>query len=69
MTKSTEANELLTLQEFCIRTSMSVHWGRAAVAQRKIAIVRIGRAIRVPLSEVGRLIEVGLIPPRRSTLP
>jgi hypothetical protein len=65
MTKHSDESELLTLQQFCTRTSMSLHWGRAAVAQRKISVVRIGRAVRVPMSEVSRLIDFGLIPARR----
>ena len=46
---------------------VSIHTIRAWIAQRRIAHVRLGRAIRVPRSEIARLLEVGFVPARRSS--
>lgn len=35
------------------------------IGERRIEVVRLGRAVRVPLSEVERLIEEGTSPARR----
>jgi len=48
--------EMLGLKESTIR---------AWIARRRIGIVRLGRAIRVPLEEADRLIAEGTIPPKR----
>ena len=36
------------------------------IAQRKLAIVRVGRSVRVPATELDRLIEEGTVPTRES---
>jgi excisionase family DNA binding protein len=38
---------------------------RAWIAQRRIAVARIGRSVRVPEDEIRRLIEEGTIPARK----
>ena len=48
--------ELLGLREATIRS-----W----IAQRRIGIVRLGRAVRVPLEEAERLIAEGTIPRKK----
>lgn len=57
-------NMLLTLPEFCAATGMSLAWGRSAIASRRIAVVRIGRSVRIPATELRRIIEHGLVPAR-----
>ena len=44
---------------------VSVHTVRAWVAQRRIGHIRLGRAIRIPGSEIRRLLDTGFVPPRR----
>ena len=44
---------------------VSIHTVRTWIAQRRIGHVRLGRAIRVPRSEIERLLEVGFVPPLR----
>lgn len=46
--------------------NLSIHTVRAWIAQRRIAHVRLGRAIRIPVSEIQRLLNSGLTPVRRS---
>jgi excisionase family DNA binding protein len=36
---------------------------RAWIARRKIGVIRLGRAVRIPFSEIQRLIDAGTIPP------
>lgn len=35
------------------------------IGERRIEVVRLGRAVRVPLSEIERLVEEGTTPARR----
>ena len=44
---------------------LSVHTIRAWIAQRRIAHVRLGRAIRISRAEIQRLLDAGLTPARR----
>lgn len=41
---------------------LSVHTIRAWIARRKISSVRLGRAVRIPASEIMRLLDQGTIP-------
>jgi excisionase family DNA binding protein len=56
---------LLTVVEFCKRLGMSEHWGRKMLALKKLAVVRLGRSIRIPESELVRLVRENLRPPRK----
>jgi excisionase family DNA binding protein len=58
-------NGVLTVSETAAALNLSVHTIRAWIATRKIAHVRLGRAIRVPSAEVRRLVDEGLIPAAR----
>ena len=44
---------------------LSVHTMRAWISQRRIGYVRLGRAVRIPESEVLRLLEEGFVPAKR----
>jgi excisionase family DNA binding protein len=55
---------MLTVHEAAARLGLRDSTLRAWIAQRRIGIVRLGRAIRIPLKEVERLIAVGTIPAR-----
>jgi excisionase family DNA binding protein len=54
--KVPEAAELLALSKKTV-------W--AWIGDRRIGVVRLGRAVRVPMSEIDRLIEEGTTPARR----
>ena len=51
----TETAKLLNLSEACIR---------AWILKRKIGVVKLGRAVRVPQSEVRRVLDEGAVPAR-----
>ena len=55
-----------TVREAAHELSLSIHTVRAWVAQRRIAHVRLGRAIRIPASEIRRVLQAGLRPAQRS---
>ncbi len=38
---------------------------RAWIAQRRLGHIRLGRAIRVPVEEIRRILEAGYVPPER----
>jgi excisionase family DNA binding protein len=53
---------LRTIRQAAADLGLSVHTIRAWIATRRIAYVRLGRAVRVPADEIERLIERGTIP-------
>lgn len=54
--------QLLTIPETGDALTLKNKTIRAWIAQRRIGCVRLGRSIRVPLSEVKRLINEGSTP-------
>jgi len=54
--KVPEAAEILSLSQKTVW-----QW----IGERRIGVVRLGRAVRVPLSEIDRLMEEGTTPARR----
>lgn len=55
---------LLRVDESADRLGMKVVTIRSWVAKRKIGFVRLGRSIRIPESEISRLISENTVPPR-----
>jgi len=60
MDKQTSA--LLSVQEFAGALNITVSCARRWVLERKVSTVKLGRLIRVPASEVERLVTTGLRP-------
>lgn len=60
-----EQNQLLTVSEFADLIRMKPSGIRRWILERKIAVVRIGRLVRIPVSEVDRLITSGTRPAKR----
>jgi excisionase family DNA binding protein len=58
-------SRLVTVTQFAELLGLKESTIRAWIARRRIGIVRLGRAIRVPLEEADRLIAEGTIPPKR----
>jgi excisionase family DNA binding protein len=56
---------LLRIDEAAIALGLSPKTLRDWIAQRRLEIVRLGRAIRVSESEVARIIADGTVPARR----
>jgi excisionase family DNA binding protein len=57
-----EVGSLLTVEEFAERTKLKPPTIRTWIARRRIAVVRLGRAIRIPAAELERLCETGFVP-------
>jgi excisionase family DNA binding protein len=53
---------LLSNQRFCERLGMSEEWGRKRIARGEVAVVRIGRSVRIPEEELDRFIDTNLVP-------
>ena len=51
-----------TVQEAADELGLSVHTIRAWVASRRLAHLRLGRAIRIPAAEIRRVIEESTVP-------
>jgi len=55
---------LLSVQEFAEALNITVACVRRWILERRVATVKLGRLIRIPASEVERLVESGLRPAR-----
>jgi len=58
------ADHMLTVPEAAARLGLSVATIRAWLARRKLGAVHLGRSVRIPESEITRMITRGFIPPR-----
>ena len=61
-THRSPAERLRTVAEAAQEFGLSVHTVRAWVAARRIAHVRLGRAIRIPAEEIRRIIQENTVP-------
>jgi len=52
-------NELLTIPEFADKMRIKPSCARRWIRERKITFVHVGRLVRIPATEVVRLIQVG----------
>lgn len=59
---------LLTLRQASEELGVAVVTLRTWAAQRRVAVVRLGRAVRIPQSEIDRLIQRGTVPAREERL-
>jgi len=59
-----ERREWLTVNEFADELGISVAAVRRWLLERRISSTRIGRLVRIPASEINRLVEMGLRPAR-----
>jgi excisionase family DNA binding protein len=57
--------KLLKVPEAAAMLSLSQKTVWQWIGERRIGVIRLGRAVRVPISEVDRLIEEGSSPARR----
>jgi excisionase family DNA binding protein len=55
-------DQLLSVEMAALRLGLKPITVRAWIAQRRIAVVRLGRRVLVPESEVTRLIKGNLVP-------
>jgi excisionase family DNA binding protein len=52
----------LTVVDAAARLGLSSHTIRAWIGQRRIAYIRLGRAIRIPAAEIERLLSENTVP-------
>ena len=55
-------NEAKTVRETAEELGLSPATVRAWIRERRIGYVRLGRAVRIPASEIRRLVERGTVP-------
>lgn len=60
--KTPPKKRLLTIKEAAAELALSEPGLRLWVARRKIAVVRLGRSLRIPAGELERFIEENLVP-------
>jgi len=58
------ASNLLTVKQSACELGLSCACLRSWISQRRIGYTRLGRAIRIPASEIRRLIDSGYVPAR-----
>ena len=51
-----------TVEEAAHALGLSIHTVRAWIAQRRIAYLRLGRAIRIPAAEIERILAESIVP-------
>lgn len=61
---SNESSVLLSVREFAAALNITVSCARRWILERRIAVIKLGRLVRVPRSEVQRLVSSGLRPSR-----
>jgi excisionase family DNA binding protein len=61
-----DAAKLLTVPQAAAALALKPKTIRAWIAARRIGCIRLGGAVRIPASEITRLIEDGTIPARLS---
>ena len=54
-----------TVGQAALELNLSRATIRAWIAQRRLGHVRLGRAIRIPVQEIQRVLEGGYVPPER----
>lgn len=64
----TPVTRLLTLKECAARTATTERWWRRCVFERRVAVVRLGRLVRIEEAEVERLLEAAREPARQDEL-
>jgi excisionase family DNA binding protein len=57
-------DRMLTVPEAAARLGLSVATIRAWISRRRLAHVHLGRAVRVPESQIAKIISDGFVPAR-----
>lgn len=63
--RQTRPGQLRTVGQVAVELSVAPSTVRAWIAQRRLGHVRLGRAIRVPSTEIARVMEEGFTPPMK----
>lgn len=62
MSSEAQSTQLLTVKEFAERVALKPATIRRKILECQVAFVKIGRAVRLPIEEVHRLIRDGFRP-------
>ena len=62
MAANLQLGRQLTVREAAAVLNLSIHTLRFWIATRRIGYVRMGRAIRIPMSECQRIVDEGTVP-------
>lgn len=60
-----QKSNLLTVQEAAAELGLAAITIRVWLAQRRMGHVKLGRSVRIPASEVSKIIEKGFVPAER----
>ncbi len=60
--KAKQRQTFLTVKQFAAELGLAEVTVRVWLAARKLAFVRFGRAVRIPVSEIQRLVDEGMNP-------
>lgn len=55
-------SDLLTIPQFATALSVTIACVRRWIIEKRVAVVKLGRLVRIPHTEVGRLIADGFRP-------
>jgi excisionase family DNA binding protein len=61
---NSQSSSLLSVPEFAAALNVSLACARRWILERRVATIKLGRLVRIPTSEVERLISSGLRPAR-----
>ena len=59
-------NQPRTVEQAAAELNLSKATIRAWIAQRRLGHIRLGRAIRVPVAEIQRVLQTGFVPAGRT---
>jgi excisionase family DNA binding protein len=57
-------SDLITIPEFATRLKVTVACVRRWIIEKRVATVKLGRLVRIPVSEADRMIDEGFRPAR-----
>jgi excisionase family DNA binding protein len=60
-----EMDHLLTINEFAVALRIKVSCVRRWIYERRVTVVRVGRLVRIPSSELVRFVREGTRPAKR----
>ncbi|MDQ3531403.1 MAG: helix-turn-helix domain-containing protein [Actinomycetota bacterium] len=60
------SNRLLTVPEAAARLNVTERWVRRAIFEKRFAVVRLGRLVRVPAEALDAYVDANAVPAARS---
>ncbi len=66
MTAIPKARKAMSCKSAAETTETSQPFWRKLIAQRRIEVIRLGRAVRIPVEEIDRIMREGTVPAREA---